>query len=51
MRNKEFGDFQYDITICAWGAIGKRCSVGQYVKTFYIKIKDTKYFEHYVLDS
>jgi predicted RNA methylase len=46
-RNKELGDFQYDIAICAWGAIGKECSVGQYAKTFYIKIKDTKYFEYY----
>lgn len=40
-RNKELGDFQYDIAICAWGAaIGKQCSVGQYAKTFYIRIND-----------
>jgi len=27
-RNKELGDFQYDIAICAWGAaVGKECNV------------------------
>lgn len=46
-RNKELGDFQYDIAICAWGAIGKECSVGQYAKTFYIKINDKLNFDYY----
>jgi len=46
-RNKELGDFQYDIAICAWGAIGKECSVGQYAKTFYIKINDKPNFDYY----
>ncbi len=46
-RNKELGDFQYDIAICAWGAVGKECSVGQYAKTFYIKINDKLNFEYY----
>ena len=47
-RYKEFGDFQYDVAICAWGAaIGKECKVGQYAKTFYIKIKDIDHFEYY----
>ena len=48
-RNKEIGDFQYDIAICAWGAgaIGKECSVGQYAKTFYIKINDKLNFDYY----
>jgi len=47
-RNKELGGFQYDIAICAWGAaIGKECSVGQYAKTFYIKINDKPNFDYY----
>ena len=47
-RNKELGSFQYDVAICAWGAaIGKGCKVGQYAKTFYIKIKDIDNFEYY----
>jgi len=46
-RNKELGDFQYDIAICAWGVIGKQCSVGQYAKTFYIKINDKPNFDYY----
>ncbi len=46
-RNKELGDFQYDIAICAWGAVGKECSVGQYAKTFYIKINDKLNFDYY----
>ena len=46
-RNKELGDFQYDIAICAWGAVGKECSVGQYAKTFYIKINDKLNFAYY----
>lgn len=46
-RNRELGDFQYDIAICAWGAIGKECKEGQYAKTFYIKIKDVLHFDYY----
>lgn len=46
-RSKELGDFQYDIAICAWGVIGKQCSVGQYAKTFYIKINDKHNFDYY----
>ena len=47
-RNKELGDFQYDIAICAWGAaVGKECNVGQYAKTFYIKINDKLNFDYY----
>ena len=46
--NKELDDFQYDIAICAWGAAtGKECSVGQYAKTFYIKIKDVDNLHYY----
>ena len=45
---KSLAIFQYDIAICAWGAaIGKECKVGQYAKTFYIKIKDIDHFEYY----
>jgi len=41
-RNRELNGFEYDLGICAWGAsIGKEIEcVGQYAKTFYIKIKD-----------
>jgi len=47
-RNKELGDFQYDIAICAWGAaVGKDCSVGQYAKTFYIRINDKLNYNYY----
>jgi len=47
-RNKELGDFQYDIAICAWGAaVGKECSVWQYAKTFYIKINDKLNLDYY----
>lgn len=45
-RNRELGDFQYDIAICAWGAVGKECSLGDYAKTFFIKIKQNK--EYYM---
>jgi len=39
-RNKIVKDFDYDIAICAWGAIGKELEYeGQYVKEFYIKVK------------
>ena len=47
-RNRELGDFEYDLAICAWGAsIGKECSVGDFAKTFYIKIKDFENIEYY----
>ena len=46
-RNKELGDFQYDIAICAWGSVGIECNVGQYAKTFYIKINDKLNFDYY----
>ena len=46
-RNRELGDFEYDIKILAWGtATGNRdigCFLSEnenYAKTFYIKIKD-----------
>ena len=41
-RNKIVSGFDYDLAICAWGAAtGKRLEYeGQYVKEFYIKIKD-----------
>lgn len=40
-RNRELGDFEYDLAICAWGAsVGELCKEGDYAKTFYIKIKD-----------
>jgi len=44
-RNRIVSGFDYDIAICAWGAaIGKEIEYeGQYVKEFYIKIKDIKF--------
>ena len=45
-RNRELGDFKYDLKVCAWGAIGKICSDDEnYAKTFYIKIKDELNFD------
>lgn len=41
-RNRELGDFEYDIAICAWGAVGKECVLGEYAKSFFIKIKQNK---------
>ena len=47
-RNRELGDFQYDIGICAWGnGIGKQCEIGDYAKSFFIKIKDKDNFNYY----
>jgi hypothetical protein len=46
-RNRDLDGFEYDLAICAWGAIGKECSEGQYAKTFYIKIKDVGNFNYY----
>ena len=50
-RNRELGDFKYDLAICAWGSsLGDLCKEGDYVKTFYIKIKDKiKYNDIYNL--
>ena len=50
-RNRELGDFKYDLAICAWGAsLGDLCKEGDYAKTFYIKIKDKiKYNDIYNL--
>src|SRR5690606_16802148 len=40
-RKRIVKDFDYDLAICAWGQIGKILEYeGQYVKEFYIKIKD-----------
>ena len=40
-RNRELGDFKYDIKMLAWGNIGCFLSDDEdYAKTFYIKIKD-----------
>lgn len=42
-RNRELGDFKYDIAICAWGSLtGTFCNEGDYAKTFYIKIHKHK---------
>lgn len=47
-RNKELGDFKYDIAICAWGnGIGNRCDEGEYAKIFFIKIKDIDNLDYY----
>jgi len=45
-RNKELGDFKFDIAICAWGTIGNICKEGDYAKTFYIKIKDKNNYDN-----
>jgi len=43
-RNRELGDFDYDIAICAWGSVGLILSKDDnYAKTFYIKIKKEEY--------
>jgi len=43
-RNKIVKGFDYDVAICAWGAIGKELEFeGQYVKEFYIKVKKEEY--------
>lgn len=46
-RNREILDFEYDFGICAWGNIGKECAVGEYAKSFFIKIKDLNNFNYY----
>lgn len=52
-RNRELGNFQYDFAICAWGTIGKECQDGDYVKTFFIKIKDEnkEYYKNLILNA
>lgn len=46
-RNRDLCGFEYDIAICAWGAVGKECAVGQYAKTFCIKINKLNHFDYY----
>jgi len=46
-RNRDILDFKYDFGICAWGNIGKECSVGEFAKSFFIKIKDKDNFDYY----
>ena len=47
-QSRELGDFEYDFGICAWGnGVGVECKEGDYVRTFYIKIKDVDNFEYY----
>ena len=43
-RNRELGDFKYDIKMLAWGNVGCFLSEDEnYAKTFYIKIKKEEY--------
>ena len=40
-RNRELGDFKYDLKILAWGDVGRILTKEEsYAKIFYIKIKD-----------
>ena len=51
-RNRELGDFKYDMKILAWGTATNKRDIGclldeseNYAKTFYIKIKDLENYD------
>ena len=51
-RNRELGNFKYDMKILAWGTATNKRDIGcllneseNYAKTFYIKIKDIKNYD------